>query len=172
MAILCPKSTNNLWTEDYIKHLRRGTERKADLGEVANLSRERRKAQPTKLTTNGYRSDKKEYCQPIKGQCKKILIIKEVERLIPCWSANQFVSSSDHMSFNGPAKIIQCYTCKSFIEMTSAARLSALKEKGFCFQCLLTGADATRGKHYTNAITLFRVTLIKDVVWRAQRPSR
>ena len=36
---------------------------------------------------------------------------------------------------------------RSFAEMTPAARLSTLKDKGFCFQCLLPGADANYGKH-------------------------
>ena len=56
---------------------------------------------------------------------------------------------SDHVSTSGPSgsRIIQYYTCKKFADVTPANRLSLLKEKGYCYQCLYPGAEASSGKH-------------------------
>jgi len=114
-----------------------------------------------KLTINGYKSDKREmpvsqtkdnagrYSSYKKQRDSSYLADQPTSEEPLCQLCGESSGSSEHMSSNGPggAQIIQYYTCKSFTEMTPAARLSTLKEKGFCFQCLLPGADATRGKH-------------------------
>jgi len=66
-----------------------------------------------------------------------------------CFICNSSDGSSDHVSTPGPGgyKILQYYTCRTFVNKTPAARLYTLKEKGFCFQCLLPGALASSGKH-------------------------
>ena len=57
--------------------------------------------------------------------------------------------SDEHVSTNGPgqSKLLQYFTCKRFTELKPSARLALLKSKGFCFQCLYPGADATTGRH-------------------------
>jgi len=57
-----------------------------------------------------------------------------------CFICNSSDGSSDHVSTPGPGgyKILQYYTYRTFVNKTPAARLYNLKEKGFCFQCLLT----------------------------------
>ena len=55
----------------------------------------------------------------------------------------------EHVQSNGPGgvKIIQHYTCKKFEKETPTARLSSIRDKGFCMECLLPGANASNGKH-------------------------
>ena len=55
----------------------------------------------------------------------------------------------DHVATMGPGqrKLVQYFACKRFVDMTCAERLAELKSKGFCFQCLLPGADSKKGKH-------------------------
>lgn len=66
-----------------------------------------------------------------------------------CFICNSKDGTNDHVSTLGPGgtRILQYYTCKKFVELTPADRLSLLKEKGYCFQCLFPGADATTPKH-------------------------
>ena len=56
---------------------------------------------------------------------------------------------SDHVATNGPnqTKIIQYFSCRTFVEMTPKYRFAELPKKGFCFQCLYPGADKNSGKH-------------------------
>ena len=56
---------------------------------------------------------------------------------------------SNHVATSGPggSKVIQYFSCKQFVDMTPAERFFCLKEKGYCFQCLLPGADMSKGKH-------------------------
>jgi len=44
-------------------------------------------------------------------------------------------------------KLIQYFSCKTFVEMTPTERLSTLKSKNLCFQCLFPGAHQNQGKH-------------------------
>ena len=55
----------------------------------------------------------------------------------------------DHVSTNGPGhtRLLQYFTCKRFAELTPANRLALLKKKGYCYQCLYPGADASSGRH-------------------------
>ena len=66
-----------------------------------------------------------------------------------CQFCGESPCQDEHVESNGPGgvKIIQYYICKKFAEKTSAARLSSIRDKGFCIQCLLPGADASNGKH-------------------------
>ena len=66
-----------------------------------------------------------------------------------CHICGESSGSSDHVATFGPnnSKIVQYFTCKTFIEKTPAGRLKILREKGLCYQCLLPGADVTQGKH-------------------------
>uniref|UniRef100_A0A7M5V7T8 Uncharacterized protein n=1 Tax=Clytia hemisphaerica TaxID=252671 RepID=A0A7M5V7T8_9CNID len=54
-----------------------------------------------------------------------------------------------HVATSGPGqtRLIQYYTCQLFAEMTPASRLSLLKSKWYCFQCLFPGAASASGKH-------------------------
>ncbi|XP_066932960.1 uncharacterized protein [Clytia hemisphaerica] len=56
---------------------------------------------------------------------------------------------NDHVASSGPGrtKLVQYYTCQKFAELTPASRLSLLKDKGYCFQCLFPGAASASGKH-------------------------
>ena len=58
-------------------------------------------------------------------------------------------NETGHIATMGPnySKIVQYFSCKKFVDMTPAERFVAVKSKGFCFQCLLPGADAGKGKH-------------------------
>ena len=55
----------------------------------------------------------------------------------------------DHVATMGPRqkKLIQYFTCKRFVEMSCAERLSELMKKHLCIQCLFPGADFKTGKH-------------------------
>ena len=66
-----------------------------------------------------------------------------------CYICNSAEGTNDHISTLGPGgtRIIQYYTCKIFVEKSPADRLSLLREKGYCFQCLFPGADGTSMKH-------------------------
>jgi len=68
---------------------------------------------------------------------------------ISCSICGSPEGSSEHVSTQGPggSRIIQYYTCKKFVELTPLGRLSLLKEKGYCFQCLFPGAASGSGKH-------------------------
>ncbi len=56
---------------------------------------------------------------------------------------------ADHVATKGPygKKLIQYFSCKDFAEATCAQRFALLKQKGFCTQCLMPGANATNTKH-------------------------
>ena len=66
-----------------------------------------------------------------------------------CQLCGEPPSSTQHTTSRGPndSRIVQYYTCRDFAEKTPAARLSTINRKGFCVQCLLPGADSTKGKH-------------------------
>ena len=66
-----------------------------------------------------------------------------------CFFCGNSAGLDEHVPTFGPGgkKIIQYFTCKRFVEKSPASRLSTLREKGFCFQCLLPGANAAQGKH-------------------------
>ena len=59
-------------------------------------------------------------------------------------------NQAGHVATMGPnyKQVIQYFTCKKFVDMTPAQRFTAVKGKGLCYQCLLPGADATKGKHF------------------------
>ena len=46
------------------------------------------------------------------------------------------------MTTNGPgfSRIIQYFAFQKFVNMTPAERYKEIRNKGFCFQCLLPGA--------------------------------
>ena len=57
--------------------------------------------------------------------------------------------SEDHVATNGPrgTKIVQYFACRKFAEMSPNERFKELQRKGYCFQCLLPGAEENTGKH-------------------------
>lgn len=68
---------------------------------------------------------------------------------VHCSICNSPEGRADHIatkSRNGK-KIMQYYTCKSFVFKSPEDRYTILKKKGFCAQCLFPGADASSGKH-------------------------
>ena len=56
---------------------------------------------------------------------------------------------SGHVATFGPGrkKVIQYFSCPLFAGYTCSERMEILRKKGFCFQCLLPGADGKNGKH-------------------------
>ena len=66
-----------------------------------------------------------------------------------CFICNAKEGSDDHVATPGPGgtRIIQYFSCKKFVELNPSDRLNLLKDKGYCFQCLLPGADARSLKH-------------------------
>ena len=68
---------------------------------------------------------------------------------VTCAICNSPAGTNDHISTNGPAKsqLIQYFTCQKFAELTPADRLSMLKKKGYCIQCLFPGANTSIGRH-------------------------
>ena len=111
-----------------------------------------------KLVIHGHQNEKKEAPSNQPNNSRRYHSNKKPDSFFSDQSTNQephcqlcgeTSSSTEHITSNGPGgtRIIQYYTCKSFVEKTPAARLATLKEKVFCFQCLLPGADASRGKH-------------------------
>ena len=66
-----------------------------------------------------------------------------------CAISNAPDGTSDNVFTSIPngSRIIQYYTCKKFADVTPANRLSLLKEKGYCYQCIYPRADASSGKH-------------------------
>ena len=57
--------------------------------------------------------------------------------------------SFEHIQTKGPwgKMVTQYFACKDFVDKTPRERLSTLKRKGLCFQCLLPGAKSSDGKH-------------------------
>ena len=60
-----------------------------------------------------------------------------------------FCDSTDHVPTSGPQgiKLIQYFVCKKFVEMTPEQRLTELKRRNLCHQCLFPGAQISTGKH-------------------------
>ena len=58
-------------------------------------------------------------------------------------------NSEGHVATSGPwgTKLFQYFTYKKFADATPSTRLSILREKGFCIQCLFPGAKILTGKH-------------------------
>ena len=56
---------------------------------------------------------------------------------------------SEHIATNGPkgTKLIQYFSCRTFVDKTPAQRFSLIRKKGFCFQCLFPEASWNQGKH-------------------------
>ena len=56
---------------------------------------------------------------------------------------------NDYVQTRGPRgiKLTQHFSCKTFVEMIPAERLSTLKSKNLCYQCLFPGARANQPKH-------------------------
>ena len=56
---------------------------------------------------------------------------------------------SGHVATLGPGrkKVIQYFSCPVFVGYTCSERMEVIRKKGFCFQCLLPGADGKKGKH-------------------------
>ena len=67
-----------------------------------------------------------------------------------CHICGESAGSSEHIATFAPGglKIIQYFTCKTFTEKAFAALLNILRDKGFCYQCLLPGANSSQGKHH------------------------
>ncbi|MEM7375622.1 MAG: hypothetical protein AAF587_43925 [Bacteroidota bacterium] len=57
--------------------------------------------------------------------------------------------SFEHVQTRGPfgKMVTQYFSCKQFVDKTPRERLSILKRKGLCFQCLFPGAKSSEGKH-------------------------
>ena len=68
---------------------------------------------------------------------------------VTCAICNSPAGTNDHISTNDPAKsqLIQYFTCQKFAELTPVDRLSMLKKKGYCIQCLFPGANTSIGRH-------------------------
>ena len=68
---------------------------------------------------------------------------------ITCQICGSKEGVADHISSPGPggSRILQYFTCKQFVDASPATRLKLIKEKGFCFQCLLPGTSSSYGKH-------------------------
>ena len=66
-----------------------------------------------------------------------------------CYICNAREGTDDHVATLGPGgtRIIQYFSCKKFAELSPSDRLALLKDKGYCFQCLFPGADASSLKH-------------------------
>ena len=60
-----------------------------------------------------------------------------------------FCGESDHVATNGPnqTKVIQHFSCRTFVEMAPKYRFAELQKKGFCFRCLYPAADKNSRKH-------------------------
>ena len=69
--------------------------------------------------------------------------------IITCQICGSKEGVADHISSPGPggSRILQYFTCEQFVDASPATRLKLIKEKGFCFQCLLPGASSSYGKH-------------------------
>ena len=101
-------------------------------------------------TNNSANNSTHQHHRSPRGQPQKpYLNLPTTSESASCQLCGDSSSSTEHLSSNGSGgtRIVQYYTCKSFAEKNPASRLSLLKEKGFCFQCLLPGADASYGKH-------------------------
>ena len=57
-----------------------------------------------------------------------------------------FCGESGHVAAN-QTKIIQYFSCRTFVEMTQKYRFAELQKKCFCFQCLYPGTDKNSDKH-------------------------
>lgn len=68
---------------------------------------------------------------------------------VTCSLCGAKAGESNHIATFGPggSKIIQYFSCRTFVEKTPAQRFSLLRRKGLCFQCLYPGADWKTGKH-------------------------
>ncbi|XP_066931129.1 uncharacterized protein [Clytia hemisphaerica] len=57
--------------------------------------------------------------------------------------------ATNHIKSNGPrgTKLIQYFSCKKFVDMTTSQRFKFLQDNGLCYQCLYPGAQMDRGKH-------------------------
>ena len=66
-----------------------------------------------------------------------------------CYICSASSGSDNHVATSSPGgtRIIQYFTCKVFVDMTPAAKVEILRDKGFCFQCLLPGAASLVGQH-------------------------
>ena len=65
-------------------------------------------------------------------------------------SFNCFIcGKDDHVTTNGPSgsKIVQYFSCKTFVEMSPASRCNELQKNGLCIQCLFPGARYQTSKH-------------------------
>ena len=70
------------------------------------------------------------------------------------WNQNEagncsFCGEKGHVSTNGPngIQLVQYFCCKKFTEMTPNQRFLELRSKGFCSQCLFSGASCSLEKH-------------------------
>ena len=73
-----------------------------------------------------------------------------------CYICNSKEGTDDHVPTSGPGgtRMIQYFACKKFVELTPVDRLALLNEKGYCFQCLFPGTDATSLKHKEGRLCL------------------
>ena len=57
--------------------------------------------------------------------------------------------TDDHIALAGlrGTEIIQYFVCKFFFEMTRQEKFQELRRKGYCFQCLFSGASQSTDKH-------------------------
>ena len=84
---------------------------------------------------------------PSKGP-KGLFLADKLENL-RCSLCGAKAGESDHIAMSGPGgiKLIQYFSCRTFVEKTPAQRFSLLRRKGLCFQCLYPGAEWNKGKH-------------------------
>ena len=102
--------------------------------------------QQQKCTINNFKSDRKEEPpKPSKPGRQKGSYYGGPTQSPTC----QICGETNHAATYGPdnTKIVQYFACQKFVEMTPAARLKTIRDKGLCHQCLLPGAKASEGKH-------------------------
>ena len=107
-----------------------------------------------KIVIHGHQGEKNEassnqHHRPPKASARSYNNYPNTNEPASCKLCGKSSSSTEHVSSFGPGgtRIVQYYTCKDFAMKNPAVCLALLKEKGFCFQCLLHGADSSCGKH-------------------------
>ena len=80
-----------------------------------------------------------------RGHCAFFGERSESKKCLLCGAKD---GENDHVSTGSSgSKVIQYFSCRTFVDKTPSQRFSMLRKKGFCFQCLYPGADWNKGKH-------------------------
>jgi len=77
---------------------------------------------------------------------KLLYCVIEMIHVLSAVIKSVFLTMLPHWDLVG-LKIIQYFSCRSFVEKKPAQRFIMVRKKGFCFQCLLPGANGDQGKH-------------------------